>query len=98
MEPDETFEETITRELMEELGIKVNHLNFLKVFSGKDYYHEYPNGDKVFSVIALFEGEGVVGDLAVDNKEIKTVELFNTESLPKELTMVTSMILNGYST
>lgn len=43
MELGETFEETAKRELKEETNLDIDELFFLKIFSGKGTYREYPN-------------------------------------------------------
>lgn len=93
MELGETFEETIHRELQEELKMKVNDLSFLHIFSGKQFYHEYPNGDQVYSVIALFSAKDYENILEVDNDEIQSAKFFNLHSLPNDLTLNTRTIL-----
>ena len=55
MELYETIEETATRELKEETGITADKLELITVLSGKDFYFEYPNGDKMCTVIVLFK-------------------------------------------
>ncbi|WP_205603831.1 NUDIX hydrolase [Bacillus mesophilus] len=94
MEPGETFEETIRRELIEELSITVTSLNFLNIYSGKDYFHEYPNGDKVYSIMAMFEAT-IHHDIKTDHKEIGRVNYFSFDYLPKDLTLTTQKILSG---
>jgi mutator protein MutT len=96
MEPGETFEDTIKRELVEELNIKVERLSLYKVFSGKEFYHEYPNGDKVYSVIAMFECKNIVGEPSVDQEEIRKVQYFPMNALPEKLTKVSEVILGDY--
>ena len=51
MELYETIEETAVRELKEEAGISADKLELVTVLSGKEYYFEYPNGDKMCTVI-----------------------------------------------
>ena len=54
MELYETIEETAVRELKEETGITAETLELVTELSGKDFYFEYPNGDKMCTVIVLF--------------------------------------------
>lgn len=95
MEPGETFQETIEREIKEELGINIKKMAMIDLLSGKEYYHEYPNGDKVYSVIALYEARERFEDIPhVDHKEIDNAKFFNKDTIPNEVTEVTIRILN----
>lgn len=96
MELGETFEETIRRELKEEMNVQVENLILYDVFSGPLYYHEYPNGDKVYSVIALYTADKIIGKVKVDNKEINTVKFFPINKLPCDITKTTKTILEFY--
>ncbi|UTR11988.1 NUDIX hydrolase [Evansella sp. LMS18] len=96
MEPGETLEETAIRELKEEIDIKAESLEIYKVFSGTEFYHEYPNGDKVYSVMAVFLYSDVEQSINVDNTEILKVKYFNLRELPERMTKTTRKILNAY--
>ena len=54
MELYENIRDTAIRELKEEAGITAENLELVDVLSGKEYYFEYPNGDKMCTVIVLF--------------------------------------------
>ncbi|WP_066363251.1 NUDIX domain-containing protein [Neobacillus drentensis] len=54
MVPGEKFEDTAKREVMEKIGIEVNNLTLLSIFSGREFYSEYPNGDKVVNVPSIY--------------------------------------------
>ena len=54
MELGESFEETAKRELKEETNLDIIDLKLVKVLSGKDTYREYPNGDKLYDITAIF--------------------------------------------
>ena len=45
MELGETIEEVARRELKEETNLELDDLKVLDVFSGKDTYRKYPNGN-----------------------------------------------------
>lgn len=83
MELYETIEETAIRELKEEAGITASDLELVKVLSGKDYYFEYPNGDKMCTVIVLFKVTGYNGKIKVNDGESKRIEFFNINQLPE---------------
>lgn len=82
MELHETIEETAIRELKEETNLKVNDLELITVLSGKDYYFEYPNGDKMCTVIVLFKVLNYDGDLKINDDESKKLKFFALDNLP----------------
>ncbi|MGJ9385686.1 NUDIX hydrolase [Salipaludibacillus sp. CF4.18] len=96
MELGETFEQTIHRELHEEIGMKIDTLSFSHIYSGKEFYHEYPNGDKVYSVIAIYVSDVYYEcNLRVDSSEINEAKFYDLHSLPNNLTTTTAMILDS---
>lgn len=82
MELYETIEETAIRELKEEAGITADDLELVSVLSGKDYYFEYPNGDKMCTVIVLFKILNYSGDIVVSDNESKELKFFSLDNLP----------------
>lgn len=82
MELNETNEETAIRELKEETGISADKLELVSVLSGKDYYFEYPNGDKMCTVIILFKVLNYTGNIKVSDNESKQLKFFALNDLP----------------
>ncbi len=82
MELYETIEETAVRELKEEAGINAEELELVTILSGKEYYFEYPNGDKMCTVIVLFKVLNYTGDIKVSDKESKQLKFFPLDHLP----------------
>ena len=82
MELYETIEETAVRELKEETGICAEELQLVTVLSGEDFYFEYPNGDKMCTVIVLFKVLNYKGTLKVSDNESKALEFFPLTNLP----------------
>ena len=82
MELYETIEETAVRELKEEAGISANELELVTVLSGKEYYFEYSNGDKMCTVIVLFKVLNYTGEVKVSDNESKKLEFFSLNNLP----------------
>lgn len=82
MELYETIEETAIRELREETGICANKLELVTVLSGKDFYFEYPNGDKLCTVIVLFKVLNFSGTIKVSDNESKALKFFPLTDLP----------------
>lgn len=82
MELYETIEETAIRELKEEAGICAEELELVTVLSGEEYYFEYPNGDKMCTVIVLFKVLNYTGEIMVADRESKELKFFPLNDLP----------------
>lgn len=82
MELYETIEEAAVRELKEEAGISADELELVSILSGKEYYFEYPNGDKMCTVIVLFKVLNYTGDIKVADNESKQLKFFSLDNLP----------------
>ena len=82
MELGETLEETAARELKEETDLSAKGFTLLHLFSGRDFYFQYPNGDELWSVVALYLAEGVTGELRIADEESRELRYFGKEELP----------------
>ena len=82
MELGETLEETAARELKEETDLTAEGFTLLHLFSGRDFYFQYPNGDELWSVVALYLAEGVTGELRIADGESRALRYFGKEELP----------------
>lgn len=78
----ETIEETAIRELKEETNITAKSLELVTVISGKDYYFEYSNGDKMCTVIILFKILNYDGEIKVNDNESKSLKFLSLDNLP----------------
>ena len=96
MELGESFEEVAKRELKEETNLDIIDLKMVKVLSGKDTYREYPNGDKLYDVTAVFIVTKYSGELNINDNESKALEWFNIQNLPKNMTEHTKNYLEKY--
>ncbi|WP_339320350.1 NUDIX domain-containing protein [Paenibacillus sp. FSL R10-2734] len=54
MNPSETLQETMIREVVEETGLSVKDCEFYAVYSGPRMEYTYPDGNKVIFVMFLF--------------------------------------------
>ncbi len=73
LEPGETLEECVQRELMEEVGIKVKNI---KYFGSQPW--PYPN-----SLMVGFTAEYASGEITVDGIEIEKADWFDLRNLPE---------------
>ena len=96
MELGESFEDVARRELKEETNLDIIDLEMVKVLSGKDTYREYPNGDKLYDITAIYVVKKYSGDLMVNDNESKKLEWFNVDNLPSNMTEHTKNYLEKY--
>ena len=69
MELGESLEGTARRELREETGLVAGEMTLLDVYSGPDFFLEFPSGDQAYIVGATFLARHVEGDARVDGLE-----------------------------
>lgn len=92
-ELNESLEETAAREVLEETGVHATSLTFKNILSGPTMQFDYPNGDQIDAVIAVYQGfthdTGVVPQIG----ETEKVAFFDLEHLPNEMTDFSHQIL-----
>ena len=76
IEPGERADEAVAREVYEEIGLKVEPVALIGVYSGPEYIFAYPNGDQVQPVTTFFECRVVGGELVPDMQEIVGARYF----------------------
>jgi 8-oxo-dGTP pyrophosphatase MutT (NUDIX family) len=81
VELGESVEETAKREVFEETGLTVDDLRLFEVFSGKDQYYKYPNGDEVYNIDIVFMTNNYRG-IANSNDESYGFRFFCIDELP----------------
>jgi 8-oxo-dGTP pyrophosphatase MutT (NUDIX family) len=70
IEPGESADQAVAREVLEEIGLEVEPVALIGVYSGPEYAFSYPNGDQVQPITAFFECRVVGGQLTPDEQEI----------------------------
>lgn len=94
MELGETLEEVAIREMYEESGLIPTDLELLNVFSGQEFYYQYPHGDEVFNVIAAYECRSFSGELKYDEEEATAIAFFPLNQLPKKMSPPDQQVIN----
>ncbi|MFC1897992.1 NUDIX hydrolase [Candidatus Cloacimonadota bacterium] len=77
MELGESFEETAIREVQEETSLKIIKMELKDVLSGSDMFHEYPHGDVINLVTAVFEVTEWEGTPQVNDHESLDFRFFD---------------------
>lgn len=96
MELGESFEDVAIRELKEETNLIVDELKLIKVLSGKDTYREYPNGDKLYDITAIFVIKKYHSNLKINDNESKKLEWFKIDNLPENMTEYTKNYIEKF--
>ncbi|WP_188208234.1 NUDIX hydrolase [Alkalibacillus aidingensis] len=84
LEIGETFEETVKREVMEETNLSLNQIELFGIYSGKNGFAQYANGDKVFSIQIIFWATDFYGKLKA-NSESKNLCFLHKNEIPKNI-------------
>ena len=79
LEPGESLEQAVVREVREETGLEVEPTALIGVYSDPEYIFTYPNGHQVQPIIAFFECRVVGGTLQPDREEILEARYFGPE-------------------
>lgn len=96
MELGETLEEVALREMYEETGLTANQITLFTVFSGKEFYYQYPHGDEVYNVLAAYICHSYNGNLQFDATEAKDLQFFPLEALPKQISPPDVVVIREY--
>jgi 8-oxo-dGTP pyrophosphatase MutT (NUDIX family) len=78
----ESLEETAIREALEEADVTIFELEFLGMLSGKKYFFEYPNGDQIYNVGAVYVSRNWTGMPKADRLEGSEVKFFALDEVP----------------
>lgn len=82
VEPGESPEDSLVREIKEETGLIVEPVRVVLVFGGSDYRYQYPNGDRVEIFGALYQCR-VLGETNEPlDPETKSLHYFSREEMP----------------
>ena len=94
-EMGEDIENTAKRELFEETGLVANELILFDVFSGKDLYYKYPNGDEVYILDVVYICKDFTGEIKPQLSEVKDIQFFAIDNLPDNISPPTKPSLKA---
>lgn len=89
----QTIEETMKRELMEEINIIPTKYTLYGIYSGDKMHIRYPNNDEVYYTNVILFCEEYEGILKPDYDEVKGLEWFDKDELPDNIVTIDKVIL-----
>ena len=81
MEIGESLEETARREVLEETGLNLDELSWFGLFSGQEFIYQYPHGDVIVNVVAVYTSRHYQGSLQVNKEEGDKLCFFDLNKL-----------------
>lgn len=93
LEPGESLEEAAIRETFEEVGLVIEKLTLFGVYSGKDQFYVYPNGDQIYDVCVAYSSHDFHGEIQPDTSEVLELAFFPLDELPIDLNPLDQIIL-----
>jgi len=82
IEPGETPEEAVLREVMEETGCQCEQIRLVAAVGGHQFRHVYPNGDQAEYLILMFRCNAQPFSQPTDAAETKALGYFPRSEMP----------------
>jgi ADP-ribose pyrophosphatase YjhB (NUDIX family) len=96
IEPGESPEHAVRREVLEETGLEVVPKEILGVFGGRDFRYVYPNGNAVEYAVVLYRCTVTRETSAARDPETKSLRYFEMAEMPRlALPYPTEMLFSG---
>jgi 8-oxo-dGTP pyrophosphatase MutT (NUDIX family) len=83
IEPGESPEQAVRREVLEETGLVVVPREILGVFGGRDFRYVYSNGDAVEYTVVLYRCVATGASSTTLDPETKALKYFAREEMPR---------------
>jgi 8-oxo-dGTP pyrophosphatase MutT (NUDIX family) len=83
-EVGESIQETVEREIHEELGLNLKAGALVGVYSGARWLIEYPDGNKIQQLLFFFRMVGDLSPIQIQEDEITAYEFFELDRIPAD--------------
>jgi ADP-ribose pyrophosphatase YjhB (NUDIX family) len=94
LEPGESLEEAARREVLEEVGLEITgSLHIFNVYSGKQQFYQYPNGDQIYDVCVAYWTRDFRGTLKAEAGEVLELRYYSIGDLPETINPLDQPIL-----
>lgn len=96
MELSESLEETACREVFEEVRLTCGEMRLFNVYSGKELYYKYPDGNEVYNVTTTYICKDYSGKIVVDPSEGRDAKFFSLSEIPSNLSSTIKGIVEEF--
>ncbi len=83
-EVGESIQQTVEREIHEELGLNLKAGELVGIYSGARWLIEYPDGNKIQQLLFFFMMAGDLSPIRVQENEIMAYEFFRLDQIPAD--------------
>lgn len=83
IEPGETPEQAIVREVLEETRLQVRPADILGVFGGRAFRYVYPNGDAIEYTVVLYLCDVIGHSTSTRDPETRSLRYFGEPEMPQ---------------
>lgn len=85
IEIDERVEDCAKRELLEEMGLVADEMEFFMVNSGPEIHYIYPNGDEVSNIEIIYICKKYHGNIKAQEEEVEELRFFDPKEIDIEM-------------
>ena len=98
MELGESAEEAGRREVFEETGVEIGHLELVGVFSGNQYFVKLENGDEFYPVTIAYRTTDIKNrKIRIDGVETLDAQFFELTNLPAGTSPLVRTMIQKYT-